>query len=402
VLNRLLARIGVTALGFPAMYLAERILMPGLDPAAIPANAPRWRLSVFCLGVTPVLLAFLLVELTAAMVPRWRALRTGGPEDRARLGAPTPLVAILLALIQGWSIAQWLHGTSFLREDAWAPSLVIPLTVTAGALCLVLMAALIGRFGIANGYVVILVWQIVVSTVRPFSEGIRSGEEALALAVAVVTIVYATVWVLTRRVRAGNVTLRLPTGGLPPMQFAGLAYVLAWLHIDLPPVARVALFLAMAVLFSWLFSRPALHRDVVPDARGPALPWAATLLSIVYLAGLLVVEPRLSAPGITIGAAGLALATAAVMDLVVEVHGRLRADLVSIWPLHRVQVADIVLDALRAAGIEAHLRGAYVRALYHFFAPYVPIEVLVPRDRADDARAAIEHLFAPPPTNVFE
>jgi len=35
-------------------------------------------------------------------------------------------------------------------------------------------------------------------------------------------------------------------------------------------------------------------------------------------------------------------------------------------------------------------------------APFVPIEVLVPRDRAADARAALERLFDPPPVAVFE
>ncbi len=60
------------------------------------------------------------------------------------------------------------------------------------------------------------------------------------------------------------------------------------------------------------------------------------------------------------------------------------ADLVTVWPLHRFDLVGPTLAALQDEGITAHLRGAQ---LLHFFAPYLPVEILVPRTDAD--RAAV-------------
>jgi hypothetical protein len=74
------------------------------------------------------------------------------------------------------------------------------------------------------------------------------------------------------------------------------------------------------------------------------------------------------------------------MDLVAEWQARRRhGDLVSVWPLYRVQATDLALSALRGAGIDGHARGRYFRALFYFFAPFVAIAILVPSVHADQA-----------------
>jgi hypothetical protein len=84
-----------------------------------------------------------------------------------------------------------------------------------------------------------------------------------------------------------------------------------------------------------------------------------------------------------------------VKDVVVEVQARRRAGaLVSIWAFHRFVLVQPVLQALAGVGVEAHLRGAHYRALHHFFAPYVSVDVLVPADDAERARAVVADLMA--------
>jgi hypothetical protein len=60
------------------------------------------------------------------------------------------------------------------------------------------------------------------------------------------------------------------------------------------------------------------------------------------------------------------------------------------WKL--LDVSDSLCGALEAAGIATALRGANHRALYHFFAPFIPISVLVPVAEAERAEfVALEH-----------
>lgn len=45
------------------------------------------------------------------------------------------------------------------------------------------------------------------------------------------------------------------------------------------------------------------------------------------------------------------------------------------------------LQALASAGIQAFPRESRFRLLFHFFAPFAPIEILVPPERAAEADA---------------
>jgi hypothetical protein len=159
--------------------------------------------------------------------------------------------------------------------------------------------------------------------------------------------------------------------------------------------------LALCGAFSWLFSRPSLLRDIVPDA-GTGYPWRAALVGALFLVVLVAVGPRLVLRGARIDAYVLAVCTAVAVDIVAEGRARLGRDLVSVWPIHRVQTADLAQAALRDAGIDAHLRGAGHRTLLFFFGPYVPIEVMVPAAQATAARAVLDQLFHPAPVRVFE
>jgi len=62
-----------------------------------------------------------------------------------------------------------------------------------------------------------------------------------------------------------------------------------------------------------------------------------------------------------------------------------RRGLVIAWPLHDPLLADVVRDRLAAAGIDAHVQARRLRSLLWIFGSYVPMHVLVPPERAEDA-----------------
>jgi hypothetical protein len=85
-----------------------------------------------------------------------------------------------------------------------------------------------------------------------------------------------------------------------------------------------------------------------------------------------------------------------VMDLAAEWVARTaQRDLVAVWPLHQMTHVSPALHILGNAGIPAHPRAAYHRALLQFVGPHVPVEILVPRARAVEAQAKLLELLAP-------
>ena len=63
--------------------------------------------------------------------------------------------------------------------------------------------------------------------------------------------------------------------------------------------------------------------------------------------------------------------------------------LVPVGALHRLDMVNPILDVLAREQIDATLRGAHVRALSHFFAPWIPIEILVEEAHAERARSIV-------------
>lgn len=72
---------------------------------------------------------------------------------------------------------------------------------------------------------------------------------------------------------------------------------------------------------------------------------------------------------------------------------RRRGELVPVWPEHRLYAVDAALTALGRQGIPAVARRVYQRALWQFFAPLIPIQIMVPPDRGTRrARSPRSHL----------
>ncbi len=92
------------------------------------------------------------------------------------------------------------------------------------------------------------------------------------------------------------------------------------------------------------------------------------------------------------------LATAVGADLVAEWRARTIAEqLVSVWPEHRPYALGPARHALATAGIPVHARGEHHRVMLQFAGPWVPVELLVSPDRADEARRVLEALLHPNP-----
>jgi hypothetical protein len=339
------------------------------------------RFGVFALGIIPILSAYLVIELAALCIPGWRRRRHAGADARLPLQRATGVLATVLALVQGFFLAVWMQG---LGEPALAPGIgpeiLVMMTLAAGCACLALLAGIVSRFGLGNGWAVLLL----VDSVR----GLATIPLELSPIAGLVAVALVTGWLLRRRLAlASGATLRVPSAGLAPLD-AGPIWGLVgstlvalaapiWALLGAPGQAvfapmwatvlqaagdgtgRYVLLGMLASLFSWLFARrrpEEVQRRLLPFGMVISFGFAA---AVDY-----------------VGAASAAVVTAIALDLWTEFRG-IGAKVV-VETLHDVHEADEA--AARHPG--ACLRGEHLRGLLFFFGPWVPIEVMAPRDPA--------------------
>ena len=150
-------------LGAIAVYLVGSwFVVPGINEPELThliysRGAPHelTRLSVFGLGLGPLITSFVIVEIVASIVPRWRALRDT-VIGRRRLGTVTAIVACVVAAVQAYFFVRYIQTLSNdapLVGDFWLASA----TLATGPLCLAVLASLIGTRGLGSGYGVLIV-----------------------------------------------------------------------------------------------------------------------------------------------------------------------------------------------------------------------------------------------------
>ena len=409
-------RIAITVLLAAGVLVAGRAPIPGIDPQALLSIGVTDQVGILTLGLGPVISAFVLVEIAALLIPSWRRRRHGSAVDRATLTRAAMWLAAGLAVLQGAMIAVGLTRMNtpmgpLVENPGMAFVLFTTLTLAAGSFLIVWVASLISRFGIANGFAAILSVGVIYAVAGVFWmmwSLFQLGEVSL-LGALILLCVHVGVVALAGIVFRQRGATPLPASGLVPINlFAGLALFVAtfltfseftaqlasvvrpgsWIYESL----QVAFVVVFTPLFVRLFHPPArmaaLHQRPVPLIR-PVVLTMAFLLALAFLSLL----------GQQIGSLGLVVplvaAVAAVEDVMRE--ARMRAahpDLVSVWPLHALYAIEPVVDALGAAGIPAHPRGVHFRSLFQFFAPYLPVEILVPRASAEEAERIVRDVLA--------
>ena len=83
-----------------ALLLLHLIGLPGVEASALPPFASTAALGAFGLGLLPFFGAASTVELVVVLVPRWSALRLGGPAGRTSLARATAILGVFFAACQ--------------------------------------------------------------------------------------------------------------------------------------------------------------------------------------------------------------------------------------------------------------------------------------------------------------
>lgn len=166
--NRILFVLGA----FVVIRLLSAIPIPGVDAnqlASFLANNQFFgllnvfsggglsTLSIVMLGVGPYITASIIMQLLTLMVPALKEMnQEGGEAGRKKFAQYTRLLAIPLALVQGFSLLAVLSNQGVIVDVSLYVKLVNLLIITAGSMLMVWIGELISEFGIGNGISLII------------------------------------------------------------------------------------------------------------------------------------------------------------------------------------------------------------------------------------------------------
>ncbi|HWE24735.1 MAG TPA: hypothetical protein VG496_12435 [Myxococcales bacterium] len=410
--------VSVAACG--AFVAFSSIAVPGVRPTVIDPAAIR----VGFLGLNPILAGFILTELVAVLVPSLRALRTT-IEGRIRLRQTSFLVGLAVAAVQIQGILRYSDAIELMdRGSVFHPPTIDPRLILATMLLIGVVAAmtlawLIDVAGIGVGYSLLLAAMVASNVPQLVSKMSEREDDPRVPCIVVAAFAFGSYRMLRKPPIAGkNARYRLPTAGVEPVHKAILLVPLLlgsalarsffwpllpgaidrnWISLAL----QLLLTIALSKLLSNIFHRPTTEEDSVAlrKATRASTTWlCALVLGAAYInqvAAIPVVFDWLALIGLI----------AVGMDVAIEIRAHMRHGSMRVLRVvHTLEDSDSLCAELGAAGIPTALRGAHHRALFHFFAPFIPVSVLVPATDAERAEfVALEYSqarSAPPPLPV--
>ena len=443
-MRRALVTIGLIL----AVLLLEWVPVPGVESALY--NLEPYPLTLGMLGLRPLLSAFFWVECAALIVPRGRRLRVE-QAGRARLTRAALVLGLVFAVPQAWGVSLSVSGPTEggLVEFSQAEALVLIVSLSGTVAVTAWLGRLMTERGLGSGLSVLVGAMAASELVRGFVDQARSqpGELVQTLAVSLFFVIaWAAILLRYRdfprllatlnpmpaprddgdrtpergayRARSrddepSTLQLHLPASGSYP-----IVLLLWW--CDLPyrfrplatntdlqllqlaaqsPWAQALLVGAAALCASWCFHRPARMARAaeqlgLEDKQYRLDSLRASIKRAAVISALLLVAFAFAMYGLKVRELGVAvlewgIVVAVALDLGREWRATRGADFVRVADLHRVYVATLVSERLRKAGIPFVIRGLHHRTLGQFFAPFVPMTVLVKSAQSNEARELV-------------
>jgi preprotein translocase subunit SecY len=204
---KLMRRVAFTICAIVIYRLGLLIPIPGIEPLALgrlagDASVHKF-VTIFALGIAPYVSAAVLVQLAAIVSKRFRTLQQLGNRGRRLLAGFTEILALLLAMLQAFSLAIALQNMPGVVTDvAWTHILLTVATLTGGTMFLIWLTNEITLRGIGNGIGILLLAEGITEIRNGFTQtfyslqqGYLSAGSVAALAVVIVYIITLVVWV---------------------------------------------------------------------------------------------------------------------------------------------------------------------------------------------------------------
>lgn len=395
--NRL--RLLISGVPVVAVVLLQHLPLPGVTPPdGVPLAAAA---SAGLLGVRPFLAAALIVELCALLIPRWRPLRR--PSGRPTLRRAALALAFAFAALQAYLMAVGLEalayaGTPVVHDPGPLFRTLVTATVVGGFAITWLAASVGSAYGLVDGIAAVALfdigratWESMHSQVSGLLALRGDGQTTPAtwLAIGGAWMVLLTLAHRVRPLPASAAAGPGPVGGvLAPAIGFWIARIAHFSTIS----GELAATIAVAAAFAALFHQPSRVAPWLPAEEAEVRKAYPAVIAHTIVVSLAVwVLQRVSiAVAIPLDASAAALAYGLARGLIDEWRWREAVPQSVVAALiEQPHAADGAVKALIAAGIPASGRNLWYRIFTPFHGCWAPVEILVPADRAVDARAQI-------------
>ena len=241
-----------------------------------PSFSDRERISVVVLGITPLFLGFILVELFSLVTIPGHRLRQSGAAGRFRLDRAALITGLLIAATQAMGIAIWLErmtkpdGFPLVPFPGLGFRLLTTLTLTAMTAALYSMGQFLSNYGIGNGFALLMLTKLVLSIGLSAIPG--QGLQPQDFLVPVISILLAVglAVLIFRFIRkAEDRWIPAFPQGIVPLSWSNSLVALLFATPGLPrsPITGVVLTLITIPVLSWLAfhlfsSRPRLYSNL--------------------------------------------------------------------------------------------------------------------------------------------
>ncbi len=436
------ARALAITIGAPLALALVVIAPPGVSSPPLSISATDL-VSVFALGVTPIISAYVLVEVVAFLVPSLSRLRHDNPAGRSKLERAAWVLATIFGALQAFGMSLAIEGASvgpfsdsnpFVHDPGWAFRGLFCLSMLGGVAVTALVARWISSQGLANGLAILSATGAVRASVlgllptrsAPNTTSLHEANTSrlplvlASIAVMVAASVFALLAARPARSRTSpraegpyrslrqllvKPVIAIPTGTLQSIAITTGAVALAR-HTNVPGldgIGGVVLTFAIACVVNYVVAR-IIHRPAelqrlmtraggANGADGRAAIDRAWVPSVLFILAWTAATSACGTLGVALGGT-VALCTAIAFDVVVAWRASELGERCVVWEDRRLAAVHAVRAAMREAGLNASVGGASLTALFGPFVPYSPAQIVVPAADREPALAWIARLLA--------
>jgi preprotein translocase subunit SecY len=333
------SKLGVTIAVLGAYCLGTNVPVPGLDPEKLAVflhSTPLGggaldRVSIFSLGIMPLLNACLLLEALKLLAPSVRTWELKW-HNRSRMSLAVVILALVMAVIQAAGVAHALaEVTGLVIEPEGAFHITCMATLVAGSAIAIAFANVIDRLGLGSGMWLLFLAPALTALPRMLAglailtENGEYSSNSLAMSAAFTLVAVAAIVCIVRGARAAAPTVAtcVWTPFIANIVVGLALFAVGWVFtfsisaavaIATPGTTQWCVALALAVgLCAWLYARS--YRRAGAVSPVPTATVAATLAAILLAGTLLEQQLGILLP---LGSVQLIIAATVVTSMIVD------------------------------------------------------------------------------------
>lgn len=232
-LKELRKRLGFVFFAIIIYRIGTYIPVPGLDPDRLAllfnqianngflgsffnmlSGGAFSRFTLFAIGITPYISVSIIVQLLSTIVPSLEQLKKEGEAGRRQLNQYTRYGTAGLAIIESFSLTQWLVRQNVVIDPNIGFYTVAVMTLVSGALFLMWLGEQITERGIGNGVSLIIFAGIIAGlppSLGQFLEQVRQGQvNLLTFILITITVIGVTMFVVFMERAQRKITVNYP------------------------------------------------------------------------------------------------------------------------------------------------------------------------------------------------